>query len=135
MSLFTIFDVASSGMHAQSHRLNLVASNLANADSAASSTGQTYRARHPVFLAQTLNAGDGVAGVKMAGVVEDPSPLRKVYDPNNPVADGQGYVSYPNVNPIEEMVNMISASRSYQANSDVMNAAKGLLMKTLSLGQ
>lgn len=136
MSLFKVFDIAGSGMTAQTHRLNVVSSNLANADSAASSTGETYRARHVVFQAQALGNGPaGSEGVKVAGVVEDSSPLRRVYDPHNPVADGQGYVNLPNVNPVEEMVNMISASRSYEANADVMNAAKTLLLKTLTIGQ
>lgn len=136
MSLFKVFDIAGSGMTAQTNRLNVVSSNLANADSATSSTGETYRARHVVFQAQNLsNDPVGSEGVRVAAVVEDSSPLRRVYDPHNPVADGQGYVNLPNVNPVEEMVNMISASRSYEANADVMNAAKTLLLKTLTIGQ
>ncbi|MEW5790358.1 MAG: flagellar basal body rod protein FlgC [Pseudomonadota bacterium] len=137
MSLFKVFDVAGTGMTAQTHRLNVVSSNLANADSATSSTGETYRAREVVFAAQPLQGGApaGVAGVSVVGVVENQAPLRRVYDPGNPVADAQGYVTYPNVNPVEEMVNMISASRSYQANADVMNAAKLMLLKTLTIGQ
>ncbi|OIQ90364.1 flagellar basal-body rod protein FlgC [mine drainage metagenome] len=136
MSLFSALDVANSGLNAESYRLNVVASNLANADSATSSNGQTYRAREVVFAAQPLDGGTaGVNGVQVAGVVEKPGPLKLVYDPGNPLANKQGYVSYPNVNPVDEMVNMISASRAYQANVNVMNTTKNLLAKTLTLGQ
>lgn len=136
MSLFNVFNIAGSAMTAQSQRLNAVASNLANADSATSSTGQPYRAKQVVFAAAPLSgSATGAAGVKVAGVIEDPSPMRRVYDPKHPLADGQGFVAMPNVNVVEEMVNMISASRSYQNNADMMNTAKSLLMKTLALGQ
>ena len=138
MSLFNALNVAASGLAAQSYRLNVVASNLANADSATSSNGQTYRAREVVFAAQPLQAagaGAGVDGVRVLRVVQKPGPLRMVYDPGNPLADKQGYVAYPNVNPVDEMVNMISASRSYQADVNVANTTKNLLLKTLTLGQ
>ncbi len=138
MSLFNALDVASTGLNAQSYRLNVVASNLANADSATSSNGQPYRAREVVFAAQPLSApgaGAGVDGVQVAGVVQKPGPMRMVYQPGNPLADKQGYVAYPNVNPVDEMVNMISASRSYQADVNVADTAKNLLLKTLTLGQ
>ncbi len=138
MSLFNTLDVASSGLNAQSYRLNVVASNLANADSAVSSTGQAYRAREVVFAAQPMSGPGvpaGVNGVTVAGVVQKPGPLRSVYEPGNPLADKQGYVRYPNVDPVDEMVNMISASRAYQADVNVMNTAKNLLLKTLTLGQ
>lgn len=137
MSLTNVFNIAGSGMTAQSMRLNVVASNLANADSVTSSDGQPYRARQVVFSAQPLNGADSSAsmGVKVQGVVEDPSPLKMMYDPKNPLADDKGYVAMPNVNVVEEMVNMISASRSYQNNVDVMNTAKSLMLKTLSIGQ
>ena len=136
MSLFNVFDIAGSAMTAQSKRLNVVASNLANADSATSSTGQPYRAKQVVFAATPLNPGvAGVEGVKVASVIEDPSPMKQVYDPKNPLADGNGYVTMPNVNVVEEMLNMISASRSYQTNVDMLNTAKSLLLKTLALGQ
>ncbi|HUW50391.1 MAG TPA: flagellar basal body rod protein FlgC [Sulfuricella sp.] len=136
MSLFNVFNIAGSGMTAQSQRLNAVASNLANADSATSSTGQPYRAKQVVFSAVPLDgSGSGTAGVKVSGVIEDPSPMKMMYDPKNPLADNRGYVAMPNVNVVEEMVNMISASRSYQNNADMMNTAKTLLMKTLTLGQ
>jgi len=134
MSLFNIFGVAGSAMAAQSERLNVVASNLANADSATSSTGQVYRAKQVVFEA-TPQGQSGAVGVKVQQVVEDSSPPRMVYDPNNPLADDKGYVAMPNVNPVEEMVNMISASRAYQTDVDVMNAAKTMLQKALTIGQ
>lgn len=134
MSLFNIFNVAGSGMSAQAQRLNVVASNIANADSTTSSTGQTYRAKQVVFAAVPV-AGPDASGVRVQQVVEDASPPRMVYDPNHPQADEKGYVAMPNVNVVEEMVNMISASRSYQTNVDTMNAAKTLLLKTLTLGQ
>ena len=134
MSLFTIFNVAGSAMTAQSQRLNVVSSNIANADSTTSSTGQPYRAKQVVFSAQPMGGPDA-SGVKVSEVVEDQTAPRLVFDPKHPLADEKGYVAMPNVNVIEEMVNMMSASRSYQTNVDTMNAAKSLLMKTLSLGQ
>jgi flagellar basal-body rod protein FlgC len=134
MSLFNIFNVAGSAMSAQSQRLNTVASNLANADSAASSTGQVYRAKQVVFSAVPV-AGEAAQGVKVEQVVEDASPPKMMYDPKHPLADENGYVAMPNVNVVDEMVNMISASRSYQTNVDTMNAAKTLLLKTLTIGQ
>jgi len=134
MSLFDIFNVAGSAMNAQSQRLNTVASNLANADSATSATGEAYRAKQVVFAATPM--GDqGATGVSVSQVVEDPSPMKMMYDPKNPLADDKGYVTMPNVNVVEEMVNMISASRSYQSNAEMMNTTKTLLLKTLTLGQ
>ena len=133
MSLFNIFNVSGSAMSAQAQRLNTVASNLANADSATSSTGQAYRAKQVVFEAVPMQ--DGGSGVKVQQVVEDASPLKQVYDPKHPMADDKGYVAMPNVNVVDEMVNMLSASRSYQNNVETMNAAKTLLMKTLTIGQ
>ncbi|NTV86230.1 MAG: flagellar basal body rod protein FlgC [Burkholderiaceae bacterium] len=134
MSLFNIFSVAGSAMNAQSQRLNTVASNLANADSATSASGEAYKAKQVVFAATPVGE-NGATGVNVAGVVEDPSPMKMVYDPKNPLADDKGYVTMPNVNVVEEMVNMISASRSYQSNVEMMNTTKTLLVKTLSLGQ
>jgi len=135
MSLFSVFNVASSGLTAQSYRLNVVASNLANANSATSSTGQPYRAREVVFAAQPLGSSPaGVDGVAVAGVVEKPGPFKLVYQPGNPLADAQGYVKMPNVNPVDELVNMISASRAYQANVNVLETTKSLMQKTLTLG-
>lgn len=134
MSLFSVFNVAGSAMAAQSQRLNVVASNLANADSATSSTGEAYRSRQVVFRTIDVSA-DKAKGVKVAGVVHDPSPMRVVYDPKHPMADKKGYVTLPNVNVVDEMVNMMSASRSYQNSVDMMNVTKTLLQKTLSIGQ
>lgn len=134
MSLFNIFDIAASAMAAQSQRLNVVASNLSNADSATSSNGQPYRARQVVFSTAPVSP-QGASGVKVTGVIEDPSPMKMVYEPKHPLANAQGFVTMPNVNVVEEMVNMISASRSYQNSVDVMNTAKSLLLKTLTLGQ
>jgi len=134
MSLFNIFNVAGSAMSAQAQRLNAVASNLANADSTTSSTGQVYKAKQVVFEAVPLQ-GAAAAGVKVQQVVEDASPGRLVYDPKHPLADASGNVAMPNVNTVEEMVNMISASRSYQTNVETMNAAKTMLLKTLTIGQ
>lgn len=134
MSLFNIFNIAGSAMTAQSQRLNVVASNLANVDSATGPDGKPYRAKQVVF-SSVPTAGQPGEGVKVAAVVEDNSPMKVVYDPKHPMADARGYVTMPNVNPVDEMVNMISASRSYQNNVDVMNTSKTLLIKTLTLGQ
>ena len=134
MPLSRILDVAGTALTAQSKRLNVVASNLANADSATSSADTTYHAKQVVFRA--LSMGSNIdKGVKVAAVVDDPSPLRTVYDPKHPLANADGYVTYPNVNPVEEMVNMLSASRAYQNQVDVMNTTKSLLQKTHTLGQ
>jgi flagellar basal-body rod protein FlgC len=134
MSLLNIFNVAGSAMNAQSQRLNTVASNLANADSATSANGEAYRAKQVVFAATPVGE-NGATGVNVAAVIDDPSPMKMVYDPKNPLADDKGYVTMPNVNVVEEMVNMISASRSYQSNAEMMNTTKTLLLKTLNLGQ
>ena len=134
MSLFEIFSVAGSAMNAQSQRLNAVASNLANADSAVSANGEAYKAKQVVFAATPVGA-TGATGVNVAAVIDDPSPMKMVFDPKNPLADEKGYVTMPNVNVVEEMVNMISASRSYQSNVEMMNTTKTLLLKTLNLGQ
>ena len=137
MSMFNIFKVAGSAVSAQSQRLNVVASNLANADTVAGPDGKAYKARQVLFQTQLMGAnGDlGAAGVRVSTISEDETPGRKVHDPKHPSADGAGYVTYSNVNSVEEMVNMISASRSYQNNVEVMNTAKNLLLKALQLGQ
>ncbi len=137
MSLFNIFDTAASGMSAQSLRLNLISSNMANADAVSSSTDQTYRARQPVFqtLFDQFNTDGASGGVRMAGVVESQAPLIKEYAPGHALADEQGYIYRPNVDMVEEMANMMSASRSYQNNVEVANAAKQLLLATLRMGQ
>lgn len=134
MSLFNVFNIAGSAMTAQAQRLNVVASNLANVDSATSANGEPYRAKQVIFSATPMGQ-QGDTGVRVASVVNDASPMKMMYDPKNPLANEQGYVTMPNVNVVEEMVNMISASRSYQNNVDVMNTSKGMLLKTLTIGQ
>ncbi len=137
MSLFKVLDIAGSGMSAQALRLNTTASNLANAETVSSSTHETYRARYPVFSA-TLNAlgeANRGSGVDVKGIVESQSPLRKEFAPSHPQADEAGYIYKPNVNMVEEMANMIAASRSYQSNVEVAKTSKQLLMRTLSLGE
>lgn len=138
MSMLRIFDIAGSAVSAQSQRLNVVASNLANADTVAGPDGSAYRARQVVFqtaLVGHAGQGDATAGVRVSTISEDTRPGRRLHDPKHPGADADGYVTYSNVNPVEEMVNMISASRSYQNNIEVMNTARSLLLKTLQMGQ
>jgi len=137
MSMFQIFSVSGSAVSAQSQRLNIVASNLANADTVAGPDGQAYKARQVVFQTALMGAGNDLAsaGVRVSNISEDQTPGRKVHDPKHAQADAEGYVTYSNVNTVEEMVNMISASRSYQNNIEVMSTAKNLLLKTLQLGQ
>ena len=133
MSMMNIFNVSGSAASAQSQRLNIVASNLANADTVAGTDGQAYKARQVTFQTQLMGA-TGAAGVTVSTVSEDSAPGRRVHDPKHPSADADGYVTFSNVNPVEEMVNMISASRSYQNNVEVMTTAKTLLLKTLQMG-
>lgn len=136
MSLFNVFQVSSSAMTAQSMRLNTVASNLANADSVISSDGEPYRAKQVVFETMPIGSvGELSRGVRVSQVVESAAPARMVYDPKNPAADEKGYVAFSNVNVVEEMTNMISASRSYQTNIEVMNTAKSLMLRTLQIAQ
>lgn len=143
MSMFKIFDTAGSGMAAQSLRLNTVASNLANADSVSSTEQGAYRAREPLFATVkqqvdglfAASADAGTAGVKVDGVTESQAAIPSRYEPGNPMADANGYVYGSNVNPVDELVNMISASRSYQNNVEVMNTTKQLMVKTLDLGK
>ncbi|MCU0976197.1 MAG: flagellar basal body rod protein FlgC [Steroidobacteraceae bacterium] len=139
MSLFNIFNVAGSALNAQSIRLNVVSSNLANADSVAADPASAYRARHPVFQAAMQEAWgaepEASAGVRVLGVWQSPAAPVKRHEPGHPLADGDGYVWGSNVNVVEEMANMISASRSFQTNVEVMNTSRDLLMKTLSMGR
>jgi flagellar basal-body rod protein FlgC len=147
MSLDKVFNIAGSGMSAQSLRLNTVASNIANAETVSSSIDQTYRARNPVFATilgdqQGLGGGSLFAdqhqagqGVEVRGIVESEAPLQPRYQPDHPMADEEGYVYYPNVNVVEEMANMMAASRSYQTNVEIMNTAKTMLQRVLTLGQ
>lgn len=143
MSLLSVFLIAGSGMSAETQRLSAIASNIANADSTANSSGQPYRAREVVFQAAPIDGSEGddgssssaagMSGVRVAGVVQSQQPLREVYDPSSPYANANGYVQMPNVNPVDEMVNMISATRNYQANVDAFNVAKTLAIKTLTI--
>ncbi|AYF85864.1 flagellar basal-body rod protein FlgC [Metapseudomonas resinovorans] len=148
MSLSSIFNIAGTGMSAQNTRLNTISSNIANAETVSSSLDQTYRARHPVFATMfqdSLGNGDrgslfadqdqSGAGVQVLGVIEDQSTLTPRYEPNHPAANADGYVYYPNVNVVEEMADMISASRSFQTNVEMMNTAKQMMQKVLTLGQ
>ena len=138
MSMLNIFNVEGSAVSAQSQRLNVVASNLANVDTVAGPDGKAYKARQVTFQTQLVGASQtdaASAGVTVSTITEDQTPGRRVHDPKHPQADADGYITYSNVNPVEEMVNMISASRSYQNNIEVMNTAKSLLLKTLQLGQ
>lgn len=134
MSLFSIFDISGSAMSAQSKRLNVSASNMANADSVAGPDGQPYKARQVIFQVDAA-AGQDIGGVKVSDVIETDAPERLVYEPGNPFANENGYVRMPNVDVVGEMVNTLSASSSYQANVEVMNTAKTLMLKTLTLGQ
>ena len=146
MAMMDIFDIAGSAMSAQTVRLNTTASNLANADSVSSNRNETYRARHPVFatrLAEAMPGNDGlssassgaVAGVQVAGIVESQAPLQLRYEPDHPMADESGYVAYPNVNAVDEMADMMSASRSFQFNVEMLNTVKSLAERLLSMGQ
>lgn len=143
MSLGNIFDIAGSAMSAQTVRLNTTASNMANADSVSSSYGETYRARKAVFELggqNEIQAGvpfgvQAGQGVEIAGIVESDAPLREEYNPSHPMANEEGYVFYPNVNVVEEMADMISASRSFQVNAEIMNTAKQMMQRVLTLGQ
>ena len=137
MSLFNVIDVAGTAMNAQSVRLNVTASNLANAGSVSGDPDKVYRARQPIFetFQQSLADQSGVAGVRMTGIVESSAPLEMRFQPDHPEADADGNVYVSNVNNVEEMVNMLSASRSYKNNVEIINTTKDLLMQTLSLGR
>jgi flagellar basal-body rod protein FlgC len=141
MSLYNVMDIAGSALAAQSLRLNTTASNMANADSISSSINQTYRARHPVFATMVDDAmasfeGESVgAGVSVRGIIESKAPVRSVYRPEDPMADEKGYIYMPTINMVEEMANMMSATRSYQMNIEVANASKSLLQQTLQMGR
>ncbi|MCG3200625.1 MAG: Flagellar basal-body rod protein FlgC [Gammaproteobacteria bacterium] len=139
MSLFKVMDIAGSALSAQSLRLNTTASNMANADSVSSSIDSTYRARHPVFATMmddlmSFEGDSAGAGVQVRGVIESQAPVRSIYRPEHPMADENGYIHMPNVNMVEEMANMMSASRSYQMNVEIANASKQLVLSTLQLG-
>ncbi|NOT11310.1 MAG: flagellar basal body rod protein FlgC [Methylococcaceae bacterium] len=138
MSSMNIFDIAGSGMNAQNLRLNLVASNISNANSVSSSLSQVYKSRQPVFAAELksiMDQQDATSKVNVLGVVESQAPAVMEYAPNHPMADKDGYIFKPNVNTVEEMANMMSASRSYQNNVEVLNTAKQMMLQTLKLGR
>jgi flagellar basal-body rod protein FlgC len=134
--MFKILDISATGMHAQTVRLNTVASNMANADSISSNKDEVYRSKQPVF--QTIlegNLQEPTGGVRVKEVVESQAPAVMEYNPNHPFADEKGYIFRPNVNVVEEMANMMSASRSYETNIEVMNTSKQLLLRTIQLGK
>ncbi len=136
MALFGVFDVVGSAMNAQTIRLNTTASNLANSNTVSKNPEDTYRARHPSFATMITKFGDeATAGVRVTGIVESQAPLRTEFSPDHPLANEEGYITLPNVNAIEEMTNMISASRSYQQNVELLNTTKQLLQRTLTIGQ
>lgn len=141
MSTFNIFDVAGMGMGVQSLRLNTIASNLANAESVASSPQEAYRSRHPVFNTVQMNAMNDAmndaasVGIEVTDILESDKDVQAKYDPNNPKADANGYVYMSNVNIADQMADMISASRSYQTNAEMMRAAKELMQHTINLGK
>lgn len=135
MSQFGIFDVAGSAIAAQSTRLSTVASNLANVDSVSGDPNAVYRAKEPVFQVEQMGANEGLSGVRVKNILESTAEPIKRFEPGHPLADAQGYIYAPNIDPVEQMVNMISASRSYQFNVEVMNTAKDLALRTLSMGR
>jgi flagellar basal-body rod protein FlgC len=137
MSLFNVFSISGSALAAETTRLNVTASNLANAESAGATPETTYRARLPVFqaLMGEMDMDALPAGVRVSEILESPAPLQRDYRPEHPLADAEGYVSLPNVNAVEEMANMISAARAYQTNVEVITTSKDLLLRTLNLGQ
>lgn len=136
MSLFKVFDIAGSGMSAQMLRLNTVSSNLANSQTVSATETDAYRSRQPVFQAvlDSINSEDN-SKVRVTDIVESDASVPSLYMPNHPLANEQGYVFGSNVNVVEEMTNMMSASRSYQNNTEMMNTSKELLLRTLQLGR
>jgi len=134
MSLMRAFEIGSTGLVAQSIRLNTTASNIANVETLEGPDGRPYRGRQVVFRTTPIQGTPG-AGVEVANIVENDAPLRKEYKPGHPRADAQGYIEMPNVNPVEELVNMISASRSYQMNPELMSNTRLLVTRTLSMGK
>lgn len=135
MSNLPIFDVAGSAMTAQSVRLSTIASNLANADSVSGDPNAVFRAKQPVFTTEAVAGNPALAGVRVTEVSESTAAPLKRYEPGHPLADPQGYVYAPDIDPVAQMVDLISASRSYQANVEVFNSAKELAMATLNMGR
>ncbi|WP_295164389.1 flagellar basal body rod protein FlgC [uncultured Buchnera sp.] len=136
MSLLNILNIAGSAMTAQSKKINVIASNLANAESIVCKDGKFYPyiAKKVIFKLDPLK-NSLIGGVKVFSIVNDPNPIKLIYDPNNPLSNKKGYVLQTNVNPVTETINHISASRSYQANIEVVKTAKSMIMKTLSIGE
>lgn len=138
MSLFNVMDIAATGMHAEGIRLNTTASNVANANSVSSSYGETYKARHAVFAAEMRQATDAQSigsRVNVLGVVESQKPLQVEYAPSHPMANEQGYIYKPNVNIVEEMADMISASKGYETNVQIADTTKRIFRRVMMLGQ
>lgn len=140
MSLTGVFDIAGMGMSAQTIRLNTVASNLANAETIAPNAEAVYRSRHPVFQAGPARSDNGARndspfGVLVTQVIESQAPPKQRYQPQHPLADEDGYVYFSNVNAVEEMADMISASRAFQMNVEMMNTSKSMMQRLLTLGQ
>ncbi|MDR9499348.1 MAG: flagellar basal body rod protein FlgC [Hydrogenovibrio sp.] len=136
MSMFPTLDISATGMHAQTVRLNTVASNMANVDSISSNAEDTYRGKQPVF--ETIlndETGEPKGGVRVKDIIENEAPLKMEYNPNHPMANDEGYIYRPNVNVVEEMANMMSAQRSYETNIEVLNTSKQLIMRTIQLGK
>ncbi len=135
MSVFPILDISASGMHAQTIRLNTIASNIANANSISSNAETTYRSKQPVFQTVLNERTGGLAGVRIHSIVESQAPLKMEHNPNHPMANENGYIFRPNVNIVEEMANMLSASRNFETNIEVMNTSKQLILRTIQLGR
>jgi len=136
MSMFKVLDISGSGLHAQTIRLNTIASNMANVDSISSNADTTFRGKKPIFET-ILNSATGLptGGVRVRDIVENQAPLKMEFSPNHPMANGEGYIFRPNVNVVEEMTDMMSASRTFQTNIEVMNTAKQLLLRTIQIGK
>ena len=138
MSIDNIFGIGGTALHAQIVRLNTTASNLANAGTTAATEQEAYRGKRTIFKAlmdeEMIHAGaPHVGGVKVDKIVDDTKPVPRVYDPNNPLADAEGFVFQSNVNEVTEMVDMMAASRSYQNNVEVVNTARELMMRSLDI--
>jgi flagellar basal-body rod protein FlgC len=133
MGMFDALNVSATGMSAERLRMDVIAENLANAETTRGANGQPYRRQEVVLQEKSPSFGEILGGVQVAGIVSDPTPPRKVYDPGHPDADKNGYVSLPNVNPVTEMVDLITASRGYEANVTAMNAAKQMFTKTFDV--
>ncbi len=135
MDSFGVFHVSASALAAQRQRMNVIAANMANAQSTRTAEGGPYRKQDVIFSVDPLDNGGGLDGVKVQGIVRDESPLKMVHDPGHPDADENGYVAMPNVSVIEEMVNMMMASRAYEASASAFNISKAMFIKTLELGR